>query len=150
MFLVDSHCDSIQQCDIRRHGIVNPYNFSARCQQLQFVAMFCSWPGDTVEKCFQRAVRYIGNFYIAMNSESEKIVQVRTYADIERGTVNMRIETLLRICTVLRITPDAVVTEEKDFSYDADLLFKQLNTCTPQEKETALRLLSVYMESLHQ
>lgn len=85
MFLVDSHCDSIQQCDMRRHGIVNPYNFSARCQQLQFVAMFCSWPGDTVEKCFQRAVRYIGNFYIAMNSESEKIVQVRTYADIERA-----------------------------------------------------------------
>ena len=74
----------------------------------------------------------------------------RTYADIERGTVNMRIETLLRICTVLRITPDAVVTEEKDFSYNAELLFQQPNTCTPQEKETALRLLSVYMESLHQ
>ena len=29
----------------------------------------------------------------------------RTYADIERGTVNMRTETILRICNVLHITP---------------------------------------------
>lgn len=36
----------------------------------------------------------------------------RTYADIERGTVNMRTETILRICTVLHITPDEILTEE--------------------------------------
>ena len=30
----------------------------------------------------------------------------RTYADIERGSVNMRTETILRICNVLHITPD--------------------------------------------
>ena len=30
----------------------------------------------------------------------------RTYADIERGTVNMRVETTLRICEALHITPD--------------------------------------------
>ena len=30
----------------------------------------------------------------------------RTYADIERGTVNMRVETVLRICEALHITPD--------------------------------------------
>lgn len=29
----------------------------------------------------------------------------RTYADIERGSVNMCIETILRICKVLHITP---------------------------------------------
>ena len=34
----------------------------------------------------------------------------RTYADIERGTVNMRTETMLRICNVLHITPDEVLT----------------------------------------
>ena len=28
----------------------------------------------------------------------------RTYADIERGSVNMRIETILRICDALHIT----------------------------------------------
>ena len=36
----------------------------------------------------------------------------RTYADIERGTVNMRVETILRICNVLHITPDEILTEE--------------------------------------
>ena len=36
----------------------------------------------------------------------------RTYADIERGTVNMRTETILRICNVLLITPDEILTEE--------------------------------------
>ena len=37
----------------------------------------------------------------------------RTYADIERGTANMRTETILRICKVLHITPDTILTEEE-------------------------------------
>ena len=36
----------------------------------------------------------------------------RTYADIERGDVNTRIETILKVCDALQITPDAVLTEE--------------------------------------
>ena len=36
----------------------------------------------------------------------------RTYADIERGTVNMRVETVLRICKALHISPDEVLTED--------------------------------------
>ena len=32
----------------------------------------------------------------------------RTYADIERGSVNMRIESILKICNVLHITPDEI------------------------------------------
>ena len=38
----------------------------------------------------------------------------RAYADIERGTVNMRVETMLRICAVLRITPDEFLTDEAE------------------------------------
>lgn len=37
----------------------------------------------------------------------------RTYADIERGTVNMRIETILRICEALCITPDEILTQDE-------------------------------------
>jgi transcriptional regulator with XRE-family HTH domain len=36
----------------------------------------------------------------------------RTYADIERGTVNMRTETILRNCNVIHLTSDKVLTEE--------------------------------------
>ena len=73
----------------------------------------------------------------------------RTYADIERGSVNMRIETVLRICKALQITPDSILTEE-NLSYherQKEILDK-LNACTPRERETALQLLSVYLNSL--
>lgn len=73
----------------------------------------------------------------------------RTYADIERGSVNMRIETVLRICSVLHITPDEVLTEEST-SVNSKLedLWTLLNACNSKNKETALQLLSVYLKSL--
>ena len=73
----------------------------------------------------------------------------RTYADIERGTVNMRIETILRICNALHITPDEVLTEENTpLTAQQDELIARLNACTPQNREAALQLLSVYLHSL--
>lgn len=73
----------------------------------------------------------------------------RTYADIERGSVNMRTETMLRICNVLHITPDEVLTEENSSltSKQAEL-WERLNACNPKDKETALHLLSVYLKSV--
>ena len=59
--------------------------------------MFCSWPGDSVKDCFRRAVRYIGNFFIAINSEGDKIVQVRTYDDIERAFASGKHAALLTV-----------------------------------------------------
>lgn len=73
----------------------------------------------------------------------------RTYADIERGTVNMRVDTILRICDVLHITPDEILTE-KNISLSAEQaeLRDRLALCNPKDKETALTLLSVYLKSL--
>lgn len=73
----------------------------------------------------------------------------RTYADIERGKINMRTETVLRICDALHITPDIIFTEDSDsLNIEQDELIAQLNACSPKERETALRILSVYLESL--
>ena len=73
----------------------------------------------------------------------------RTYADIERGTVNMKVETILRICSALHITPDAVLTEENTTNFlKRQELLDRLDTCTPKEQETALELLAVYLKSL--
>lgn len=73
----------------------------------------------------------------------------RTYADIERGTVNMRIETILRICKALHITPDQILTQENtSLAAQQQEILAQLEDCTPQQKETALRLLSVYLNSI--
>lgn len=73
----------------------------------------------------------------------------RTYAEIERGTVNMRIETILRICNVLHITPDEVLTAENTrMREQEEELLARLKACNPKEKETALQLLSIYLKSL--
>ena len=73
----------------------------------------------------------------------------RTYADIERGSVNMRTETILRICSVLHITPDEILTEESaSLAGRQAELTERLTTCNPKDKETALQLLSVYLKSL--
>ena len=73
----------------------------------------------------------------------------RTYAEIERGTVNMRIETILKICKVLHITPDVILTTENALSQERqDELLRRLAACRPHEQETALQLLSVYLDSL--
>lgn len=73
----------------------------------------------------------------------------RTYADIERGSVNMRIETVLKICKALNITPDEILTEENILSdLEISELIDKLNNCKPKERETALNLLAVYLNSL--
>lgn len=73
----------------------------------------------------------------------------RTYADIERGNTNMRIETFLCICRALHITPDDILTEEKPAHIKKqEELWEQLNKCSANEKETALNLLAVYLDSL--
>lgn len=77
-------------------------------------------------------------------------LSIRTYADIERGSVNMRIETVLKICNVLHITPDEILTSEYSLvSAKQQELWDRLNACSPKDKETALKILSVYLESLN-
>lgn len=74
---------------------------------------------------------------------------MRTYADIERGSVNMRVETVLRICQALHITPDEVLTQEDDeITVQQSEILERLEACSPKDKKTALRLLNVYLQSL--
>ena len=73
----------------------------------------------------------------------------RAYADIERGLVNMRVETILRICRALHISPDEVLTEDAPvLEQRQSELMERLEACSSREKETALSLLAVYFQSL--
>ena len=85
MFVIDGHCDSIQKVDEGQFGIVNPYNYSRKYPQLQFVAMFCGRPKEDSEQSYNRALRYIAQFKIHMETEKDRVVQCRTYEDIERA-----------------------------------------------------------------
>lgn len=97
MYVVDSHCDSIQLVDSGKFPLVNPHNFSSRHNQLQFVAMFCMARDGDLNEAYKRAVRYIGHFAISMQKESDKILQVRTYEDIERAFAENKHAALLAI-----------------------------------------------------
>ena len=72
----------------------------------------------------------------------------RTYADIERGSVAMRVDSLLKICSALRITPNEILVAE-DIAPIAEQDFADvLRDCSPTEQKTALKLLNVYVSSL--
>ncbi|MEE0795476.1 MAG: helix-turn-helix transcriptional regulator [Oscillospiraceae bacterium] len=73
----------------------------------------------------------------------------RAYADIERGTVNMRMDTILRICRALHVTPDEIFTEaDEPADVRQEELLARLEACSPRDRETALELLSVFLRSL--
>lgn len=97
MFLVDSHCDSIAFVDSGKYPLVNPHNFSTKFNQLQFVAMFCMARDGDLEAAYQKTVRYIGHFAIAMQKERDKIIHVRSYSDIERAIEENKHAALLAI-----------------------------------------------------
>ena len=73
----------------------------------------------------------------------------RTYADIERGTVNMRIQTFLSVCDTLHITPDEILTKrELEPGKRQEEIMAQLSMCSTKEKEIAFRLLDVFIRSV--
>lgn len=75
----------------------------------------------------------------------------RTYADIERGSVNMRLETFLRICEALYVSPDDILQSRPEgATLRQEELIEKLNACTPQEQNTILRILEAYFSSLQQ
>ena len=73
----------------------------------------------------------------------------RTYAKIERGTENMRIKSFLQICEALHVTPNEILTKEPEENFlPQEEALARLSACQPKDRETALRLLSVYLQSL--
>lgn len=89
------------------------------------------------------------NLGLTQSEAAEKAgLSDRTYADIERGTVNMRVETLLKICAAFQITPDEILTENKFTADYQNELFARLDTLSSKDRQTALQLLTVYLDSL--
>lgn len=72
----------------------------------------------------------------------------RTYADIERGDAAMRIDTLLKLCFALHITPNDILVEENTEEPSEQDIYQSIKNCSLNEKNTALKLLSVYIDSL--
>lgn len=72
----------------------------------------------------------------------------RNYADIERGNTNMRLETLLKICRALGVTPDSLLTREETTAKQTEALTQSISSLSEKDKTTALSLLNVFIKSL--
>ena len=73
----------------------------------------------------------------------------RAYADIERGTSNMRLQTILHICDALHITPNEILTDDDTpLDIEQEELSTRLALLPSKERATALELLAVYLDSL--
>ena len=81
-------------------------------------------------------------------------LSTRAYADIERGNTNMRFGTLIRICEVLAITPDVLVTSDfplNNVHYEQsgkDEISLTIRNLPQKEQEVAAELVRVYVESI--
>ncbi len=76
-------------------------------------------------------------------------ISSRAYADFERGMSNIRLETMIKICTALKITPDVLLTDcEDNDDLATDEIAAAINDCPSHERNTAIRLLSTYLNSL--
>ena len=75
-------------------------------------------------------------------------ISCRAYADIERGSTGARLETLVKICAALGITPDDLLTETEKAPPVQEELEKKLSACTPKQREAALKILDAYLEAL--
>jgi len=70
----------------------------------------------------------------------------RTYADIERGTVNMRVDTLLKICSVFKITPNDILVNDVP-RVSLNDIHSAIDSCPDDSLQTLLELINVYLKS---
>ena len=82
---------------------------------------------------------------------AEKIgISNRVYVDIERGVSSMRLETFMKICVALNVSPNELLVQEENYELKnlRETIIKKLFTLSEKEQETALGILAVYFKSL--
>lgn len=98
------------------------------------------------EKLFRIRKRY-GMTQLEVATAAE--ISEKTYARMERGTLNVRADTLIKICDALHITPDEIMTDDNmHATAREEEILARLHACSPKDRETALRLLETYLQSL--
>lgn len=110
--------------------------------------MLLNDPRAIGERLFQLRKRY---GFTQLEAAVEAGVSPKTYAQFERGELNVRLDTILRICEAFHITPDEIIAADPAQSYasarETEILAR-LHACSPKNRETALRLLETYLQSL--
>ena len=85
MYIVDSHCDSIMRGAADGSPLVAKYNFSQKYRHLQFCAIFSASDGSDADAAYNNAMNALDYFKKSVGLPENNVVQVRTYADIEKA-----------------------------------------------------------------
>lgn len=103
-------------------------------------------------------LRQIGNRLLALRKDrgltqmelAEKAgLADRTYADIERGTVNMRLLTLIKICEALHIRPDdLLLSDDAPSKVDEAATIERLRKSPSSTRDAALDLLKLFLDEI--
>ncbi|MCR5511005.1 MAG: helix-turn-helix domain-containing protein [Lachnospiraceae bacterium] len=73
-------------------------------------------------------------------------LSVRAYADIERGSVNARIDSVIKICDVFKITPNDILVKDINDPVDEAVIMTELRILAPRDHEKVLRMLQLYIQ----
>ena len=96
-------------------------------------------------------IRQVGNKLYAlrkaMGMNQSQIAELadlsdRAYADIERGNVTMRIDTMLKLCQVFHITPDVLFIADPEPTTKDDIM-KSLAHCNNTQLAKVAKLIEI-------
>jgi len=89
---------------------------------------------------------------ITQEDFAERIGRVPKFcADIERGQVGMSIETMLSICSLLKMSPDQLLlgsTNESKLHDETEMIIDALNQCTEKQRKDAYALLKLFLTAV--
>lgn len=89
---------------------------------------------------------------ISQEDFAERIGRVPKFcADIERGQAGMSIETMLSICSLLKLSPDQLLlgsSAQTKPNNDMELIIAALNQCTEKQRKDAYALLKLFLAAI--
>ncbi|CAH1213260.1 hypothetical protein PAECIP111893_03657 [Paenibacillus plantiphilus] len=89
---------------------------------------------------------------ISQEEFAERIGRVPKFcADIERGQTGMSIETMLNICSFLKLSPDELLLGNKRHPSphnETELIIAALQQCTEKQRKDALALLKLFLTAI--
>lgn len=88
---------------------------------------------------------------LSQESFAERIGRVPKFcADIERGQAGMSIDTMLKICSLLKMSLDYLLLGKTELASDNDetnLILSALKQCTEQQRKDAHDLLKLFLKA---
>ncbi|GIO87060.1 hypothetical protein J25TS5_39920 [Paenibacillus faecis] len=89
---------------------------------------------------------------LSQDDFAERIGRVPKFcADIERGQVGMSIETMLSICSLLKLSPNQLLLGDSGQPHTHDetkLIIDALNQCTEKQRKDAYALLKLFLTAI--